>query len=78
MSQGGALEPERILVKRYIHENGGRDATALSSHDKANVLVAHYRDPSGRRCVISITIANEDMDLEAAVREAMRQPTVIR
>ena len=63
MSSTLAFEPERMDIEKYIQENGGQGTTALLPHDKANVVIGHYRDAAGKHCEIAVTITHDGMDI---------------
>jgi acyl-CoA synthetase (NDP forming) len=72
-----AFEIGRLQIKKFIHENGGRDARVLFVPNRAEEICGKYFDRSSRRCEISINVVHEEKDLAAAVRNAMLNPTVL-
>jgi len=78
MNRELAFETGRSQIKRFIHENGGRDARVLFVPNKADEIRGKYFDRSSRRCEISINLVETGKDLAAAVRNAMLNPTILR
>jgi acyl-CoA synthetase (NDP forming) len=76
MNRELAFETGRLQIKRFIHENGGRDARVLFVPNKADEICGKYFDRSSRRCEISINLVRESKDLAAAVRNAMLNPKI--
>jgi len=77
MNRDFAFETERLQIKRFIHENGGRDARVLFVPNKTGEICGKYFDRSSRRCEISVPLMQEEKDLAAAVRNAMLSPTIL-
>jgi hypothetical protein len=77
MNRDFAFETERLQIKRFIHENGGRDARVLFVQNKTGEICGKYFDRSSRRCEISIPLMQERKNLTAAVRDAMLNPTIL-
>ena len=75
MNREIAFETGRLQIKRFIHENGGRDARVLFLPDEPDELCGKYFDRSSRRCEISINPVGKD--LAAAVRNAMLNPKIL-
>ena len=71
------FEAERLRVKRFIHENGGRNARVLFVPNRADEIRGKYFDRDSRRCEFSISLLQEGNDLAAAVRNAMDNPTIL-
>jgi hypothetical protein len=78
MNRELAFETGRLQIKRFIHENGGRDARVLFVPNKADEICGKYFDRGSRRCEISINLVQTGKDLAAAVRDAMLNPTILR
>lgn len=77
MNSEPALDTEKLQIKRFIHENGGRNAQVLFVPNTTHEIRAKYFDRSSRRCEISINRVQEVNDLAAAVRNAMLSPTIL-
>jgi hypothetical protein len=76
MNREMIFETGRLQIKRFIHENGGRDARVLFVPNKPGEIFGKYFDRNSRRCEILITLTDECTDLAAAVRNAMLKPTI--
>ena len=77
MNKQLGFETERLQIKRFIHENGGRSARVLFMPNRVEEIRGKYFDRSSRRCEISINVMHEMNDLAAAVRNAMLHPTIL-
>jgi hypothetical protein len=77
MNRELAFEMGRLQVKRFIHENGGRNARVLFVPDRADKVRAKYFDRSSRRCEITVNLPQGANDLAAAVRNEMLNPTIL-
>ena len=77
MNRELAFETGRLQVKRFIHENGGRNARVLFVPNKADEIRGKYFDRSSRRCEIHISLMREVNDLVTAVRNALLNPTIL-
>jgi hypothetical protein len=77
MNRELAFEAGRSQIKRFIHENGGRDARVLFVPNKADEICGKYFDRSCKRCEISIKVMQDGNDLAAVVRNAMLNPTIL-
>ena len=71
------FEAERLQVKRFIHENGGRNARVLFVPNRADEIRGMYFDRNSRRCEFSISLMQQGNDLATAVRNAMLNPTIL-
>ena len=77
VDSGLVFETSRLQVKRFIHENGGRDARVLFVPNKSEEVCGKYFDRTSRRCEICINLMQAGSNLAAAVRNAMLNPTVL-
>jgi hypothetical protein len=77
MNRELAFEAGRSQIKRFIHENGGRDARVLFVPNKADEIRGKYFDRSCKRCEISIKVMQDGNDLAEVVRNAMLNPTIL-
>jgi hypothetical protein len=77
MNREMVFETGRLQIKRFIHENGGRDARVLFVPNKPGEIFGKYFDRNSRRCEIILTLTDESNDLAAAVRNAMLNPTIL-